>query len=96
MEDIKGVLYNIPCECGTKCVAETGHTHGIRVAEHQQAVKDKSMNNEIAFHVMVTNHQIQWEQAEFPMTVPHWIWRKVKEALFIKKTIATVIVDKGF
>ena len=64
-EGIKGVVCSIRFEYGTKFIGETGRTLQIRVAKYQWTVKNKNMNNGIAFHGMMNNHKIQWEQTKY-------------------------------
>ena len=36
---MKGVVYSLECECGSKYVGETGRTLATRLKEHKRAVK---------------------------------------------------------
>ena len=61
--DGKGVVYSIPCECGSLYIGETGHTLKKRLMEHKWSVRNGDTNNGIAVHVRETEHSVQWEQA---------------------------------
>ena len=43
-EEVSGVVYTIPYECGTSYIGETGHTLRLRAQEHRQAVRNCDMN----------------------------------------------------
>ena len=77
-EDVKGVIYSIPCECGALYIGETGRTLKIRLTEHQRAVRIRNSNNGIAVHAMETHHKIKWEEARVILKEPHLTRRKVK------------------
>ena len=93
---IKGVVYQVPCECGHVYVGETGRNLKLRLTEHKRAVKNKDPNNGLAVHVNITNHTILWNSAEVLTTEPNWSKRKVKEALYIKRTKNTLNLDQGY
>ena len=61
--DVKGVVYSIPCECGSLYIGETGRTLKTRLMEHKRSVCNGDTNNGIAVHVRETEHSVQWEQA---------------------------------
>ena len=87
LDCIKGVVYQVPCECGHVYVGETGRNLKLRLTEHKRAVKNKDPNNGLAVHVNITNHTILWNSAEVLTTEPNWSKRKVKEALYIKVAV---------
>ena len=60
---MKGVVYSIPCECGSLYIGETGRTLKKRLIEHKRSVRNGDTNNGIAVHVRETEHSVQWEQA---------------------------------
>ena len=95
-EDVRGVIYSIPCECGAIYIGETGRTLKTRLAEHQRAVNTMNSNNGIAVHVMMTHHTIKWEGARVVSVEPHLTKRKVKEALTIRRTPNNMNLDSGF
>ena len=61
--DVNGVVYSIPCECGSLYIGETGRTLKKRLMEHKWSVCNGDTNNGIAVHVRETEHSVQWEQA---------------------------------
>ena len=67
-EEVSGVVYTIPCECGTSYIGETGCTLRLRAQEHRRAVRNYDMNSGIAVHVMNTHHKIQWKEARVILT----------------------------
>ena len=68
----KGVVYRIPCECGSVYVGETGRTLKQRITEHKRAVKNVNSNIGIAVHVAKTKHQIRWDEAEVICREEQW------------------------
>ena len=76
--NVSGVIYSIPCECGAAYIEETGRTLKIRISEHQRAVKNQNSNNDIAVHVMKTHHNIQWAEARVIAKEPYLMKRRVK------------------
>ena len=94
-EDVRGVIYSIPCECGAVYSGETGRTLKIRLVEHQRAVCGRNSNNGIV-HAMTTCHSIKWEEARVIAVESHWTKRKGKEALTIKRTPNNINLDGGF
>ena len=68
----------------------------MRLTEHKRAVKNKDPNNGLAVHVKITNHTILWNSAEVLTIEPNWSKRKVKEALYIKRTKNTLNLDQGY
>ena len=38
-DHVKGVVYSVECECGSKYVGETGRTLATQLKEHKRAVK---------------------------------------------------------
>lgn len=95
-DSIKGVVYQIPCKCGHVYIGETGRNLKLRLTEHKRAVKNKDPNNGLAVHVSITNHTILWQNAEVLTIEPNWSKRKVREALYIKRTKDTLNLDQGY
>ena len=94
-EEIKGVVYIIPCECGATYIGETGRTLHARLQEHKRAVRNGDTNNGIAAHVLNTHHNIKWEDAQVLMSEAQLTKRKVKESLVIRRTPNNMNIDKG-
>ena len=61
-DEIKGVIYSIPCECGSTYIVQTGKNLHTRLQEHKREVCKIGTNNSIAVHAIMTNHSIQWEK----------------------------------
>ena len=59
-EEKIGVIYRIPCECGTIYIGKTGRTLKTRIAEHKRAVMNRDTNNALACHYIDTGHRILW------------------------------------
>jgi hypothetical protein len=66
----KYLIYNIPCECGSKYIGETGRTLDIRGSEHQrnwlkldrerEKVGDEAATSSLlASHAVECNHQVK-------------------------------------
>ena len=53
MDELKGVVYSIPCECRATYIGETGWNLNTRVQEHKRGVCKGDTNNGIAVHVLV-------------------------------------------
>ena len=84
--DVKGIVYSIPCECGSLYIGETGRTLKTRLMEHKRSVCNRDTNNGIAVHVIETDHSVQWEQAAVIKTEEFITKWKVQEALTIRIT----------
>ena len=94
-EEVKGVVYKVPFECGAGYIGETGHNLHTRLQEHRRAVANGDTKNHIAIHVMENNHVIQWKDVQVIASEPHLIIRKVKESLLTKRTSNSMNLDKG-
>ena len=81
-EEICNLVYDIPCaDCSKNYIRETQRKFKTRKGEHQKAVarrqKEKSA---LADHVIKTNHDIAWEEANILRTNNNWRQRKILEA----------------
>ena len=83
---LTGVVYQIPCECGNTYIRETFKTLDERQKEQQRAVRRFDHNNSVATHFRVTRHNIAWKDAKVILKERHKTRRKVKEAIKIKTT----------
>ena len=90
------MVYRVPCECGAAYIGETGRNLKLRLSEHKRSVKNKDPNNGVAVHVQLTNHKIVWDNAEGLTNEQNWTKRKVKEALYIKRTDKTLNLNQGY
>ena len=70
-DEVKGVIYSIPCERGATYIGETGWNLHTQVKEHRWAVCKGHTNNGIAVHVMKMNHNIHWKKAQTIRTESH-------------------------
>ena len=92
-EDVRGVIYSIPCEFGAVYIGETECNLKIRLTEYQWPVCNKDYNNSIAVHTIKTHHDIKWEEARVVTVEPHLTKRKVKEPLIIQRTNNSMNLD---
>ena len=93
-DQVKGVIYRIPCECGQEYIGETSKSINERIAEHRRSVRRGNKNNSIAVHVQTTDHIIKWENAEVLQREQHKTRRKIKEAMYIQ-TSRCMNMDQG-
>ena len=85
-EEQKGVVYRVPCECGSVYFGETGRQMKTGIEVHKRAVMKADPNNASAEHVWRTSHKIQWDETG----IDHdgdW-FRRIKEALHIRSSNA--------
>ena len=83
-EEIKGVIYKVPCESCAVYIGKTGCNLHIRLQEHKCAVVNGDSKNGIATHVMKNDHKIQWEEAQVVASEQQFTKRKVKESAYQK------------
>ena len=95
-DDMKGVIYSIPCECDAlySYIGETGRTLKTRLTEHQPAVRNKNSNNNGPCNDYTPQFQEGRGQSNLEGT--HLTSMKVKEALIIKRTANNMHHDSGF
>ena len=84
-------------ECMWASKGETGRSLQDRLKEHKRALR---LNNPslsaVAEHAIVTGHSIRWDDAHV-IDFETYFWpRKVKEAIWIKKTNPTLNRDSGY
>ena len=58
-EEVKGVIYKVPCECGAVYIGETGHNLRTRLQGHKRVVINGDTEIGIATHVRENDHKIQ-------------------------------------
>ena len=56
-------------------------TIGKRITEHKYAVKTGNWKNGVAVHVWDEGHRVGWEGAEILESEPHYLKRRVLEAI---------------
>ena len=89
LENRTDIIYKISCtKCDMSYIGETGRSLKDRLTEHKRAFR---LNNPglsaVAEHAIDTGHKIRWDDAHI-IDVETYFWpRKVKEAIWIKKTI---------
>ena len=93
--NIKGVVYQIGCNCGEQYIGETGRTLAVRMKEHKSAVNRDDSNNGISVHANSTCHDINWEGAKVIEVEENWKRRKYKEAIHIALNKSSMNLDRG-
>ena len=60
----QGAVYKIKCsDCQASYIGETGRNLNTRLTEHKRATRNGDVNNYIAVHHQLTNHNIDWDTA---------------------------------
>ena len=60
----QGAVYKINCsDCQASYTGETGRNLNTRLTEHKRATRNGDVNNHIAEHHQLTNHNIDWDSA---------------------------------
>ena len=88
-----GVIYRIPCSCGKIYIGETGRELGLRVQEHQKAVRLCSNRTGLDRHARDSGHSMDWDNITILAREAHWQKRKLKENLEIEKSRDRVLND---
>ena len=60
------MVFQIPCECGSVYIGETGRQLKICIAEHKAALRQANSNIAIASHEWNSDHTIQWSETSVP------------------------------
>ena len=61
----QGAVYKIKCsDCQASYIGETGRNLNTRLTEHKRATRNGDVNNHIAVHHQLTNHNIDWDSAQ--------------------------------
>ena len=61
----EGAVYKIKCsDCRASYIGETGRNLNTRLTEHKRATRNGDVNNHIAVHHQLTNHNIDWDTAQ--------------------------------
>ena len=98
LEDRTGIIYKISCtECDSSYIGETGRSLKDRLKEHKRAFRLNNPNlSAVAEHAINTGHKIGWDEASI-IDLETYFWpRKVKEAIWFKKTKPTLNRDSGY
>lgn len=96
-EKKNGVVYQVSCNnCEETYVGETLRSMKTRMSEHARHARNGRIDlSAVAEHARMEDHAIDWEGAKILDREQGWHARKVKEALFIKKTMPEMNKDKG-
>ena len=58
----QGAVYKIKCsDCQAFYIGETGRNLNTRLTEHKRTTRNGDVNNHIAVHHQLTNHNIDWD-----------------------------------
>ena len=61
----QGAVYKIKCsDCQASYIGETARNLNTRLTEHKRATRNGDVNNHIAVHHQLTNHNIDWDTAQ--------------------------------
>jgi len=61
----QGAVYKIKfSDCQASHIGETGRNLNTRLTEHKRATRNGDVNNHIAVHHQLTNHNIDWDTAQ--------------------------------
>lgn len=92
----KDIVYRIPCrDCEVVYIRETGRSLQKRITEHKYAVKMNNQKNRIAVHAWDSDHRPDWDAADIVEKEPHYLKRRVLEAICIQKTPQNCNLDCG-
>ena len=92
----RGVVYEVPCQdCGRSYIGETSRSLQERLKEHKYAVRTANMNNGIAAHAWIHQHQVDWNSAKVKTFEQHLWKRKVLAAICIRETKENNNLDCG-
>ena len=82
-----GIVYCIPCSCGSCYIGEIGRNLSTRMSEHKRAVQYLDMKTA---HIAENfDHKILWEETTIKEFEMNWYKRRVKEAIWIRVTERT-------
>ena len=60
----QGGVYKFKCsDCQASYIGETAKNRNTRLTEHRRATRNGDVNNHIAVHHQLTNHDIDWDSA---------------------------------
>ena len=61
----QGAVYKIKCsDCQASYIGETGRNLNTRLTEHKRATRNGDVNNHIAVHHQLTDHNIDWDTTQ--------------------------------
>ncbi|XP_076305437.1 uncharacterized protein LOC143222618 [Tachypleus tridentatus] len=83
-DNLKNVIYEIPCSCNDTCIGKNGIKLATRIKEHKDSTRlMKTQNSAIAEHATSTGHRINWEKTRIIDTDKFWKTRNIKESFHI-------------
>lgn len=88
IEQVKSVVYEVPCECGERYIEETGRILEAKLKEHKYAT--------LALHANKHHHQILRKHIKVVEREPFWMKRKIKETLNMKRTSPGMNLDGDY
>ena len=87
-----GVIYEVKCEtCSRLYIGETARTLGKRLEEHK-----KTTASAINEHCLETGHEMDWANVKIIGKEDHWMKRKIKEAIEIRRKKPSLNRDQGW
>ena len=87
-----GVIYQVKCKtCSRQYIGETSRTLKIRLDEHK-----KSTSSAVNEHQKDTGHEIDWGNVKVIGKEEHWMQRKIKEAIAIRRHKPSLNRDQGW
>ena len=79
----QGAVYKIKCsDCQASYIGETGRNLETRLTEHKRATTNGDINNHIAEHHRLTNHNIDWDSAQCVTYSTNYFQRLTLESWF--------------
>ena len=68
----------------------------VRITEHRRAVYHLDQKNAMAVHIAEhMDHKFLWEESTIKEFKSNWLKRKIKEAIWIKRTVNALNTDPG-
>ena len=91
-EQKTGVVYKIDCiTCKGTYIGETARTLGKRLDEHK-----KLSSSAVKEHQDNTGHEIDWRNVKIVGKEEHWLKRKIKESITIRREKPSLNRDQGW
>ena len=90
----RGVIYEITCDQDPAHVyiGETKRPHGKRFKEHTNLTIPTGLGD----HCNATGHSVSLDNTKVLTREPQWTKRKVKEAIYIKKSAPSMNREQGY
>ena len=83
-----GVVFKIPCaECDAVYVGEMMRSLDVKMWEHRLITEStQPQHSAVVEHALDFGHIVEWQAATVVDVECDWRWRKIKQALHIRKT----------